>query len=503
MKTTGHIIILLSMICGGVSLVEGKELRVLFVGNSYTYMIQNAFQDLVSSSPHSQSTISQVANGGWRLTQHLNSNATLEAIRNGNWDYVVLQEHSRRPTLPNERQLFYDAVSQLSGIIRESRAQVVLYMTWGRRDRDNTTPEINPDYETMQRNLIEAYTKAARSVDALVSPVGIAWQLVRSENSALGQQLYAADGSHPSDKGAFLVACVFYATLFNDDPTQLESTGGLPQSEAMFLKTKAIEAFIPSADNADINRDGFVDSSDIAIMADHWGEDYATCDIGPYPWGDGNVNVDDLVVLTDHLYAYPGALAHWAFDEIDGSIALDGIGDYNGTLLNGPVWRPTDGVKNGCLELDGNDDFVSTAFEQKGPYKPLSVFAWVKGGHPGQVIISQQDGANWLMANDVDGALQTKLSEPSKNIRGKIKEGPSLSSSFEITDGQWHRVGLVWDSISRILYVDDVEVARDSIETIESVPGGLYIGAGSHLEPDSFWSGLIDDVLIYSRVVTP
>jgi len=32
-------------------------------------------------------------------------------------------------------------------------------------------------------------------------------------------------------------------------------------------------------------------------MVDHWGEDYPLCDIGPMPWGDGIVVVQDLVVL--------------------------------------------------------------------------------------------------------------------------------------------------------------------------------------------------------------
>jgi hypothetical protein len=35
---------------------------------------------------------------------------------------------------------------------------------------------------------------------------------------------------------------------------------------------------------------------------DHWGEDYSLCDIGPMPWGDGIVDVQDLIVLAEHLF---------------------------------------------------------------------------------------------------------------------------------------------------------------------------------------------------------
>ena len=38
---------------------------------------------------------------------------------------------------------------------------------------------------------------------------------------------------------------------------------------------------------------------------------------------------------------------------------------------------------------------------------------------------------------------------------------------------------------------------------VASSDAGLHIGAGKSLEAGSFWSGLIDDVRIYNRAVTP
>ncbi|UCE47869.1 MAG: PD40 domain-containing protein [Phycisphaerales bacterium] len=52
----------------------------------------------------------------------------------------------------------------------------------------------------------------------------------------------------------------------------------------------------------DFNGDSIVDSADMCIMVDHWGEDYFLCDIGPMPWGDGIVDVQDLIVLAEHLF---------------------------------------------------------------------------------------------------------------------------------------------------------------------------------------------------------
>jgi predicted secreted protein len=51
----------------------------------------------------------------------------------------------------------------------------------------------------------------------------------------------------------------------------------------------------------DLNSDGIVDGADLSIIADHWGTDDSLCDIGPMPWGDGIVDVKDLIVLAEYL----------------------------------------------------------------------------------------------------------------------------------------------------------------------------------------------------------
>jgi hypothetical protein len=161
-----------------------------------------------------------------------------------------------------------------------------------------------------------------------------------------------------------------------------------------------------------------------------------------------------------------------------------------------PIWQPTGGKTKGALQFDGVDDYVSTPFVLDPSKGPFSVFAWVKGGAPGQVVLSQEKGADWLMADASKGRLMTTLAQPSTR---KASAG-ALGSEVTIADAQWHRVGLVWNGSERILYIDDIEVARDSQTSLAASGGGLYIGAGSTLTPGSFWKGLIDDIRIYNRV---
>ena len=111
--------------------------------------------------------------------------------------------------------------------------------------------------------------------------------------------------------------------------------------------------------------------------------------------------------------------------------------------------------------------------------------------------MSQQIAANWLTL-DADGNLMTELKCTGRSA------GP-LYSETVITDGQWHRIGLVWDGSYRYLYMDGMEVAKDAapLSSLADAYGGLYFGADSTLTPGSFFSGLIDDVRIYNRVVSP
>jgi hypothetical protein len=261
--------------------------------------------------------------------------------------------------------------------------------------------------------------------------------------------------------------------------------------------------FIPIVD---FNSDGIIDIADLVALIEHWGEEDPFYDIGPLPLGDGMVDEADLKVFMSHWSqeAYdPSLIAHWKLDETEGDIAYNSISDNYGIISGNPTWQPDSGQVAGALKFDGVDDYISTDFVLDPSDSPFSIFAWIKDGAADQAILSQENGANWLIADAVNGVLKTDLKEPASSGRDPQPPGPPLICSKVITDGDWHRVGFVRDGINRILYVDDVEVARDTAANLETGGGGLYIGAGSDLEPGTFWSGLIDDVRIYNRVMSP
>jgi len=260
-----------------------------------------------------------------------------------------------------------------------------------------------------------------------------------------------------------------------------------------------VEEYDPYPLIVDFNGDGIVNSADVCIMIDYWGTDEPLCDIGPMPWGDGIVDVQDLIVLAEHLFDDYRAMAQWKLDEKAGDIAHDSIGGHDGTLQGEPLWQPTGGQVSGALEFDGIDDYVSTPFILNPGNGSLGAFAWIKGSAPGQVIISQTGdfGGTWLGIDPSDGTLMTGFSD--------MYFG-ALVSETAVTDGQWHHVGLVYDldSLHRRLYVDGAQVAEDAT-VVSGMPsdGGLYIGASKDLDAGTFFSGLIDDVRIYDMALTP
>jgi len=250
----------------------------------------------------------------------------------------------------------------------------------------------------------------------------------------------------------------------------------------------------------DFNGDGKVDGKEVLAMAEHWGQNNSLYDIGLSPLGDGTVDANDLTVLAGYIGTDindPSLIAHWALDEAEGMTAADSAGDNDAMVLGNAAWQP-EGKIGGALAFDGKVDFVRSGLVVLDPATgPFSVIAWVKGGAPNRVIVSQASGADWLYLNQY-GMLTTDL-------KASGKDGKSLISDAYVLDGQWHRIVLTWDGTNRTLQMDGMEVAKDTQPSLAASSGAMLIGVGRNfgLVTNTFWTGLIDDVRIYNRVVQP
>ncbi|UCD53331.1 MAG: hypothetical protein JSW27_11915 [Phycisphaerales bacterium] len=286
-----------------------------------------------------------------------------------------------------------------------------------------------------------------------------------------------------------------YADLFPD--------GIHPNAEGAGVMAEFIAPFLLGVRLVpDFNQDGVLNLVDFALLAREWSQETTAFDIAPAPGGDAVVGYADLRGLSTYWMQYPSLVAHWLFDETAGDAATDRTGQFDGTLYGGPTWRPRAGVAGGALEFDGVDDYVRTDTVLDPADGPFTVFAWVRGGEPGQVILSQandSDGAiAWLGINAVAGTLMTAIRDTGRFTRPLISE-------VDIADGAWHHLRLVWDGKRRDVYVDGREVMADTrdLGTLKHSNHDFFLGVGEDLAAGTFFSGLIDEVRIYNVALKP
>lgn len=208
--------------------------RVLFIGNSYTYVndLPNTFAQLARSGGHKVS-VGMAAQGGWGLADHAQSPETFDSLHSGRWDFVVLQEQSQIPSVAQFRtQTMYPAARKLVNQVRAVGSTPVFFDTWAHR---GGWPENGMQtYQSMQAQIDTGYAGIAAELNVPVVPVGSAWFYAVTEHPELS--VWQEDGSHPSEQGTYLAACVFYAFIFQESPEGLKYQANLTKETAQTLQ---------------------------------------------------------------------------------------------------------------------------------------------------------------------------------------------------------------------------------------------------------------------------
>lgn len=167
--------------------------RVLFIGNSYTYgnNLPAMVQRLSEITDGRKVVTEQVTNGGWTLQMHWLQGEAPKRLREGKWDYVVLQDHSLRPI--DDRPQFERFSRLFVHQIRKQGGKTVFYMTWARRHRPET-----------QERLSTSYRRIAIEQKSLLAPIGEAWRSILTGPDPI--RLHLGDDSHPNESGTYIAA---------------------------------------------------------------------------------------------------------------------------------------------------------------------------------------------------------------------------------------------------------------------------------------------------------
>lgn len=224
---------------------NNKKIKVLFLGNSYTYV--NNLPQLISDLALAKGdTLVFDSNcpGGATFNNHFTNGTSLSKINSQKWNYVVLQAQSQEPSFPPSQvgaQTLPYAV-KLDSVIQQNDSCTIttFYETWGRKNGDASNCAAYPPlctYTGMQNRLKQSYKLFADTCHALMAPAGEAWRSSISFSPAL--ELYQADESHPSLEGSYLTACVFYEILFKKSVLSNTYTAGVATATASFLQQVA------------------------------------------------------------------------------------------------------------------------------------------------------------------------------------------------------------------------------------------------------------------------
>ena len=239
MKKT--IVLIIMLACSTMLMAQRESKRVLFIGNSYTY-VNDLPQLLWRVAESAGDAVEYQSNtpGGCTFQQHC-TNQSMNLIQQGGWDVVVLQEQSQLPSFPQsqvEVEVFPYAQQLVNAVYTfNPEGEAMFYMTWGRKYGDQQNAQFFPvlgTYEGMDSMLYERYLYMAREYDASVCPVGRVWRFLRTHHADI--ELYQEDGSHPSLAGSYAAACAFYTMIFRKSPQFITYRPDLEENVASTIR---------------------------------------------------------------------------------------------------------------------------------------------------------------------------------------------------------------------------------------------------------------------------
>ena len=194
----------------GTTKVIGDGTRVLFIGNSLTYVndVPGILQALADSASPEKLAVASRTLPNYALIDHWVDGVAPREIAKGGWAWVVMQQGWTPPGI--YRDTLRLAARNFGAEITKIGAKAAMYQTWPPVDRPNQFA-----------GSIESYELAATDIGGEVFPVARAWLAVWERDRDI--QLYS-DGLHASAAGSYLAAIVMYACIFDRSPVGLPAT---------------------------------------------------------------------------------------------------------------------------------------------------------------------------------------------------------------------------------------------------------------------------------------
>jgi hypothetical protein len=197
----------------------------------------------------------------------------------------------------------------------------------------------------------------------------------------------------------------------------------------------------------------------------------------------------------------PDLVGWWKLDDDGSGFLTDSSGHGNHGTINGdPLWVA--GFDGDALEFDNAGDFISIdGYKGIMGTNPFTITAWIKTTTNGQMISWGSTGAGQRIEFRING--------------GRLRfdtNGGNVQGDTNVLDNQWHHVALTVQANATIssgditFYLDGQDDTRTSSDTDTiNLTSNFDVKFGQMYDFSSsrWFIGTIDDVRIYSKVLTP
>jgi hypothetical protein len=201
-----------------------------------------------------------------------------------------------------------------------------------------------------------------------------------------------------------------------------------------------------------------------------------------------------------------GLVAKYSFNSTN---TVDEVGPNDLTAQNGATFGiDRFGNANKAALLDGNDDYLRTMNPFFYPGNDFSISLWYKSNNAAQAKQTffntephQQlsVGYNWFGDDSYDIALNDGTSW---NICSNAANGLDTFFVNGVTSSAWNHYTMTYDGTTWNSYINSNLVNTCNTGTPTSTISDLFFGSIS-VGPQSFFAGLLDDIWVYDRALTP
>lgn len=208
--------------------------------------------------------------------------------------------------------------------------------------------------------------------------------------------------------------------------------------------------------------------------------------------------------------ASEGLVSYWDFNEGTGTIAVDSVGENDGTIINDPTW--TGGVCGNALDFDGVDDFVNVVdapslnitndltlslfLKKEGDrdYLQAPIF---KGYTKYEHITSDAYGI-FIWPN---GSIHLRFGIPSPHRNYDCITPETIENDI------WYHIAATYDQQNMKVYIDgELKISCPATASMVNNSAPFSIGARYSGYNDGYYSwhfdGLIDEASVYNRALS-